>query len=172
MGAPPAGPASREQGYLDGLVATAGAVAAGATSGDEVVDWSGPNSSRCCPWTPSRSTGHRLGLPTLAEDGTLTGWAPRRRDRRGLPTDTRVALPVRHGGAVFGHFVVTASTRVVRPTRNQLRVAAMLADQAGAALAAESRARDRSPVRIGPDRPGRTRIGPGRGEASRAGRYR
>ena len=135
--------ASREQGYLDGLVATAGAVAAGATSGDEVVDLVRTQlvallSVDAVTFDPAT----RLGLPTLAEDGTLTrGGHPVDVTRRGLPTDTRVALPVRHGGAVFGHFVVTASTRVVRPTRNQLRVAAMLADQAGAALATESRAR-------------------------------
>ncbi len=55
--------------------------------------------------------------------------------RRGLPTDSRIALLVRSAGVVYGHFVLTASTRVVRATAEQVRVAVTLADQVGAALA-------------------------------------
>jgi hypothetical protein len=135
--------ASREQGYLDGLLGTAGAVAAGAAASGEVVDLVRAqlvtllhlDSARFDPAT-------RFGLPTLTDDGTLSrGGHPVDVTRKGLPTDTQVALRVRHGGTVYGHYLLTAATRVVRPTRNQLRVAAMLADQAGAALAADARAR-------------------------------
>jgi K+-sensing histidine kinase KdpD len=134
--------ASREQGYLDGLLGTASAVAAGAASGEEVVDL-----VRTQLVTLLRVDGvrfdpaTRFGLPSLGEDGTLVrAGHPVDVTRKGLPTDTQVTLPVRHGGTVYGHFLLTAATRVVRPSRNQLRVAAMLADQAGAALATDARA--------------------------------
>jgi len=42
---------------------------------------------------------------------------------------------VRSGGVTYGHFLLTASTRVVRPSQEQLRVAVTLANQVGAALA-------------------------------------
>jgi hypothetical protein len=35
----------------------------------------------------------------------------------------------------YGQFVLTASTRVVRPSKEQIQVAVTLADQVGAALA-------------------------------------
>ena len=133
--------ASREQGYLDGLLGTAGAVAAGQSSTGELIDLVRAQIVTLlridsCRFDPAT----HYGLPTLTDDGTLT------RDghtvditRRGLPTDTAITLKVRSGGTVYGHYLLTASTRVIRPSRNQLRVAAMLADQVGAALADASR---------------------------------
>ena len=56
--------------------------------------------------------------------------------RQGLPTDTKIALMVQSGGVTHGHLELTAATRVVRPSRQQLRVAVTLANQLGAALAA------------------------------------
>lgn len=55
-------------------------------------------------------------------------------ERDGLPTDEKVGLIVRQGGAVHGQYVLTAATRVARPSVEQLRVAVLLADQVGAAL--------------------------------------
>ncbi len=49
--------------------------------------------------------------------------------RIGLPTDSYTAVPVRWAGQVVGHFRVVTSTRVVRPTSEQLRVAVLLADR-------------------------------------------
>lgn len=134
--------ASREQGYLDGLLGTAGAVAAGAVSSADVVDLVRTQLIALLHVDGVRfDPATRFGLPTLTDDGTLTrAGHPVDVTRKGLPTDTEVTLPVRHAGTVYGHFLLTASTRVVRPTRNQVRVAAMLADQAGAALAADARA--------------------------------
>ena len=63
--------------------------------------------------------------------------------RVGLPVDTHFVLPVRGGGTVHGHFVLTAATRVVRPTREQLRIAAAMANQVAGALA-DDRARSRN----------------------------
>ncbi len=133
--------ASREQGYLDGLLGTAGAVAAGDASTGELIELVRAQIVTLlhidsCSFTSST----HYGLPTLADDGTLNrGGRTVDVSRRGLPTDTSVSLKVRSGGTTYGHFLLTASTRVVRPTRNQLRVAIMLADQVGAAIAVGER---------------------------------
>lgn len=134
--------ASREQGYLDGLLGTAGAVAAGATASGEVVDLVRAQLVALLQLDTARfDPATRFGLPTLNGDGTLIrAGHPVDVTRKGLPTDTQVTLPVRHGGTVYGHYLLTAATRVVRPSRSQLRVAAMLADQAGTALATDARA--------------------------------
>ena len=129
--------ASKEQGYLDGVVGTAATVAAGRSSTDELVNSVSDQIVEVlqidsCRFDPA----HRSGLPSLDPSGTVTR-AGRQLGiaRQGLPTDSNIALPVRSGGAIYGHFVLTASTRVVRPTTEQLRVAVTLADQVGAALA-------------------------------------
>ena len=131
---------SREQGYLDGLLGTAGAVAAGSATGEQLVPVVREQlvdllALDDCRFDPATS----YGLPHLGADGGLVRLG-RVVDvaRRGLPTDTAIALPVRAGGRVLGHFVLTASTRVRRPSPEQLRVAVMLADQVGSALAATS----------------------------------
>ena len=54
-------------------------------------------------------------------------------DRLDLPTDLEIALVVQSGGVVHGRFLLTAATRIVRPTLEQLRVAIALANQVGAA---------------------------------------
>ena len=56
--------------------------------------------------------------------------------RVGLPTESEIALLVQSGGVVHGRFLLVAATQVVRPSREQLRVAVALANQVGAALAA------------------------------------
>lgn len=133
--------ASREQGYLDGLLGTAGAVAAGAAPTEELIDLVRAQivtllDIDSCRFTPSTHS----GLPTLADDGTLDrGGRTVDISRKGLPTDIAVTLKIRNGGTVYGHFLLTASTRVIRPTRNQIRVAVMLADQVGAAVAVGQR---------------------------------
>jgi GAF domain-containing protein len=55
-------------------------------------------------------------------------------DRLGLPFDEYLALPVRRGSRVVGHFQVTASTHVAYPSQEQRRVAVLLADQVAAAV--------------------------------------
>lgn len=95
---------SREQGYLDGLLSTDHAVATSQAPAADVVD-------QVC-----RTIADLLGIddcryedgpaPTssvLAEDGSMMR-AGRRIDvaRRGLPTDTRIALPATSGGVAHG----------------------------------------------------------------------
>src|SRR5664279_4041926 len=58
---------------------------------------------------------------------------------------SRIALMVQSGGVTYGHLQLTAATRVVRPSQEQLRVAVTLAHQVGAALAITT---------TGPARPG------------------
>lgn len=129
--------ASKEQGYLDGVLGTAATVAAGRSSSDELVNRVceqivGVLQIDDCRFDPA----HRSGLPSLEPSGTVTrGGHQVSVARQGLPTDSNIALAVRSGGSVYGHFVLTASTRVVRPSTEQLRVAVTLADQVGAALA-------------------------------------
>jgi GAF domain-containing protein len=57
-------------------------------------------------------------------------------DRVGLPSLDYVAIPVRRGSRVVGHFLVTATSQVCYPTPEQRRVAVLLADQVAAAVAA------------------------------------
>ncbi len=136
--------ASREQGYLDGMLGTASAVAAGDWAPDELIDLVRAQIVALlrvddCRFDPATE----YGLPTLRADGRLVRHGQIvDTARQGLPTDTTFTVQVRSGGTVYGHYVLTASTRVVRPTREQLRVAVMLAEQVGAALAAGHRRHD------------------------------
>lgn len=47
----------------------------------------------------------------------------------GLPTDRHTVIPVAQRGAQVGYFQITTATTLVRPTREQLRVAGLLAGQ-------------------------------------------
>lgn len=59
---------------------------------------------------------------------------PRQRhvDRAGLSTDEYVAVEMRRDTRVVGHFLVTATTQVAYPDREQGRVAVLLVDQVAA----------------------------------------
>jgi hypothetical protein len=129
--------ASQEQGYLDGVLSTAATVAAGRSSSRELIDQVCRQIVEIlqiddCSFDP----GTRSGLPTLDPGGTVARHGRTINvARQGLPFDSRIALMVRSGGVTYGHFLLTASTRVVRPSQEQLRVAVTLANQVGAALA-------------------------------------
>ena len=58
-------------------------------------------------------------------------------DRVGLPSDEYVALLVRRGPRVIGHFLVSATAEVIYPSIERRQVAVLLADQVVAALEAE-----------------------------------
>ena len=122
---------SRQRGYLDGVMATAESVARDvdlvavtrsvAARIQEVLDL-----DRCefvtGPTPP--------GGPVLARDGTVTREGTSLDvDRSGLPVDRQVLLPVPDGRAPRGYFALTSASHVARPTRDQRRVAVLLADQ-------------------------------------------
>lgn len=132
--------AARRNGYLDGVLSTAKAVAAGDTPTDALIDVVARQIEDVlgvdgCRFVAGPVYDRRLAL--LDQDGAVT-----RNDhvvdvlRSGLPHDEEVAIVVRRGQNILGHFVVTASTRIVRPSRQQLRVAVLLADQVIPALEA------------------------------------
>jgi K+-sensing histidine kinase KdpD len=129
--------ASRDAGYLGGVLSTAAAVGAGFTSTtaliahveEQIVEVL--RIERC---RFSRAV-DEPALATVESDGSVT-YNGRTIDvaRRGLPTDTEIVLAVESGGTVRGRFVLTAASTVARPTGEQLRVAVALASQVGAAL--------------------------------------
>jgi K+-sensing histidine kinase KdpD len=135
--------ASREQGYLDGVLGTASTVAAGRSSPADLIDLVCRQIVDIlqidgCRFDP----GTHSGLPTLDPTGTVTRHGHSIKvSRQGLPTDSMITLMVRSGGVTYGQLLLTAATRVVRPSREQLRVAVTLADQVGAALANTGHAR-------------------------------
>ncbi len=123
---------TRRSGWLDGVGSAAAAVAE-AEPGTRVAD---VVAASICDVLGADSCRFVVGpvrdvrIAVLDHDGGLTQRGHVRDvDRTGLPTDDYVAVEVRRGGRVVGHFLVTASTRVSRPSREQCRVAALLADQ-------------------------------------------
>jgi len=54
-------------------------------------------------------------------------------ERSGLPADEYIAVPVQRGPQTVGHFLLTATSHLAYPTREQRRVAVLLADQVAAA---------------------------------------
>ena len=133
--------ASREQGYLDGMLRTAASVVEGRSPAGELIAMVADNIKTLlqaddCQFSAATS----LGLPLLGTDGTLTRNG-RLVDvaRVGLPVDTSIAVPIRDSVRVHGHFVITTATRTVRPNRQQLRIAATMANQLAAPLARVTR---------------------------------
>lgn len=133
--------ASQQAGYLNGVVQTAGLVAAGSSRietlivhvADQLVDILGIDD---CQF----DTDIRDGAPAaIVRDGTVV-----RRghdldvERHGLPTDCEIELRTQHDGITRGRYVLVASTRVARPSTAQRQVAVALADQVGAALATDN----------------------------------
>jgi K+-sensing histidine kinase KdpD len=132
--------ASREQGYLDGVIGTAATAAAGRASTAQLTDQVARQITDVLQIDNARfDPATHYGRPTLGDDGTVS----RNRHtldaaRRGLPTDATTALKVTSGGTVYGHYLFTSATKVARPSRNQPRVAVLLAEQVGAALATQT----------------------------------
>jgi K+-sensing histidine kinase KdpD len=130
--------ASRRAGYLDGVLGTSKIIAVPEASPDALVDHVAHQIVKILDIDECRFV---LGAGPGPEDASLDhdGYVNRRGsrvnvERDGLPTDEEIGLVVRQGGIVHGQFVLTAATRVARPSVEQLRVAVLLADQVGAAL--------------------------------------
>ena len=132
--------ASRHRGYLDGVITTSQAVAAGG-SADELIDQVraeltavlGIDGAQVRCW-------RQADAGAAAEPGRYRD--PRRSqvlkvERDGLPTNAEIELAVQHAGEVRGRFLLTAAARIARPDLEQRLVAVALADQVGAALSSQ-----------------------------------
>jgi K+-sensing histidine kinase KdpD len=130
--------ASRRAGYLDGVLGTSKIIAVPQASPEALIDHVAQQIVQVldideCQFVPGAGPGPQDA--SLDHDGYVTGRGYRINvERDGLPTGERIGLVVRQGVLVHGQFVLTAATRVVRPSVEQLRVAVLLADQVGAAL--------------------------------------
>jgi hypothetical protein len=128
---------SRRAGYLEGVLGAGDAIAHSASSEDliayvrrQIVDVLGIDQ---CTFAPAGT--EVRSATTLNHDGSVSRRGSRLDvDRDGLPTDDFITLDASHHGVSRGRFVLTASTRVARPTLEQRRVAVLLADQVGGAL--------------------------------------
>jgi Domain of unknown function (DUF4118) len=129
--------ASRQEGYLRGVVRTAGLVGAGGSSAEALIELVADQLVEVLGIDDCRFDSASVqGLPRLARDGTIVDNSRTVDvDRQGLPVDSEIELPVQHAGTTYGRFLLTAATRVARPSHDQRLVAVTLADQVGAALA-------------------------------------
>ena len=133
--------ASRESGYLSGVLSAAEQIGAGSASAAAVIEHVQQRLVDVLDLDSARfREATSIPLPTLEPDGDVTVGEHRIDvDRHGLPTDSELRLVVRNAGVTHGEFRLTASTHVARPTIEQRRVACLLGDQVGAALALEGR---------------------------------
>jgi K+-sensing histidine kinase KdpD len=133
--------ASRESGYLSGVLSAAEQIGAGSAPAVSVIEHVQQQLIDVLDLDAARfqeATSEQL--PTLEPDGdVMVGAHKIDVDRQGLPTDSELRLLVRNAGVTHGEFLLTASTHVARPTIEQRKVACLLADQVGAALALEGR---------------------------------
>jgi K+-sensing histidine kinase KdpD len=132
--------ASRRAGYLDGVLGAAQAVSEGEAPRSAVLDLASRQITEVLAADSIRFVEGPVSDPRVAvldHDGVLTrnGHAVDV-DRVGLPSDEYVAIPVRRGSRVVGHFLLTATATISYPSREQRRVAVLLADQVSGALEA------------------------------------
>lgn len=131
--------ASRQSGYLAGVMTTSQAIATDGSTA-EVIDQVRTELTAVLRIDGCRflAGGKHDRAPQLNRDGSVT-----RQDRLikverdGLPTDAEIELVVQHAGVVRGRFLLTAASRIARPDLEQRLVAVALADQVGAALASQ-----------------------------------
>jgi K+-sensing histidine kinase KdpD len=132
--------ASRRSGYLEGVLGTARTVAEGDVPVDALIDLVAREITQVleadtCRFV--RGPVHDARIAVLDHEGVVHhGDHAIDVERTGLPTNEHVALLVRRGTQVMGHFLVSTPTRVVYPSREQRRVAVLLADQVAAAVEA------------------------------------
>lgn len=128
--------ASRSSGYVDGVLAASEVALTREDDAGKVVEVVRAELARVLTLDDCRYVEGTVASGVVVQhDGTVQR-AGRAYDvtRHGLPTDDVTALPVQVAGHRVGTYLLTAATRVRRPSREQLRVAVLLADQAGAAL--------------------------------------
>ena len=130
--------AARRSGYLDGVLSTARAVSDGGTPTHALVEVVARQMTDVLGVDACRFVGgpvHDGRVALLDHDGVVTrGDRVVDVDRLGFPSDEYVAVLVRRGARIVGHFEVIAAGHVAYPSREQRRVAVLLADQVTAAV--------------------------------------
>lgn len=130
--------ASRQSGYLQGILRASASSAIGDADTDVLIEHICEQITDvlevdACSFDESSEP----GLPVLESDGSVTrNGHDLHVDEHGLPTDSEIELPARSGGKVSGRFLLTASTRIARPTLDQRLVALALAQQVATVVAA------------------------------------
>lgn len=132
------GRAARRSGYLEGVLGAARIASQGDTPASTLVDVVGGQITHVLGADGCRFVAGPVHDPRIAlldHDGVLTrGDHTVDVDKVGLPHDEYVALPVRRGSRVIGHFLVTATTKLTYPSTERRQVAVLLADQVAAVL--------------------------------------
>ena len=130
--------ASRRAGYLDAVLHTSEAVAQQLSSTD-LIDHVARQISEVLEIDGTRFVEGDVPntkVTILEHDGSVTRQGFRLKvERDGLPTDEESTIVIRRGGVTHGRFLLTAATRIARPSVEQRQVAVLLADQVGATLA-------------------------------------
>jgi len=130
--------AARRSGYLDGILGAARLVSEGDTPAATLVDLVADQITEALGADECRFAQgpvHDARIALLDHEGVVVrGDHTVDVDRVGMPSNEYVAIPVRRGSRVVGHFLVTATSQVIYPTREQRRVAVLLADQVAAAV--------------------------------------
>jgi K+-sensing histidine kinase KdpD len=130
--------AARRSGYLDGVLATARAVARGDVPQRALVDLVCSQiedvlGADDCRYVPGPLLDSRVAV--IDHEGVVTREGRVLDvDRAGLPTEDHVAVVVTRGARTPGHFLVSAAARLTYPTAEQRRVAVLLADQVASML--------------------------------------
>ncbi len=135
------GRAAQRSGYLEGVLGAARIVSEGHTPASTLVDVVGRQITNVLGADNCRYVAgpiHDTRIALLDHDGAVTrGGHSVDVEKSGLPYDEYLALLVRRGPRVIGHFLVTATSEVTYPSRERRQVAVLLADQVAAALDAE-----------------------------------
>ena len=125
--------AARRSGYLDGVLGAARAVSESDVPDRSVIDVVASQiavvlGAESCRYVEGPVQDPRVAV--LDHEGVLLrSGHPVDVDRVGLPSDEYVAVPIRRGTHVLGHFLVSTTGRVAYPTPEQRRVAVLLAAQ-------------------------------------------
>lgn len=125
--------AAGRSGYLEGLLSAAKVVSEGHADAPALVELVGRQilevlDADACRFVEGPVHDSRIAV--LDHDGVVTrSDHVMDVDRVGMPTNEYVAISVRRGSRVFGHFLVSNTSHIAYPTQEQRRVAVLLADQ-------------------------------------------
>ncbi len=130
--------ASRRAGYLDGVLGTADIVTSRNETPEVLIDQVAKQIAELLVVDRCRFVSgplHDPRIPVLDHKGLVTRQGhPINVDQDGLPTDDEIALPITRADVTLGHFLLTASAEITRPTLEQRKVAVLFADQVGGVL--------------------------------------